>query len=59
MLRIVPFGGPVATKSCGTFFWFMYFWIAALVGVPRELKISSTPSCSTNLRACSTVFGGL
>ena len=30
---------PVATNSCGTFFWFMYFWIAVLVGVPSELKI--------------------
>src|SRR5215472_17144086 len=27
--------------SLGTFFWFMYWWIAELVGVPSELKISS------------------
>ena len=24
----------MATKSCGTFFWFMYLWIAVLHGVP-------------------------
>ena len=30
---------PVATKSCGTFFAFMYFWIAVLDGVPSEWKI--------------------
>ena len=50
---------PVATNSCGTFLAFMYFWIAAFGGVPSELKISSTSSLSTSLRACSTVFGGL
>ncbi len=50
---------PVATKSCGTFFEFMYFWIAVLDGVPSDWKISSTSSLSTSLRACSTVFGGL
>ena len=37
----------------------MYFWIAEFGGVPSELKISSTSSLSTSLRACSTVFGGL
>ncbi len=50
---------PVATNSCGTFFWFMYFWIAELAAVPSELKIRKTSSPSTSLRACSTVFGGL
>ena len=50
---------PVATNSCGTFFEFMYFWIAELGGVPSELKMNSTSSLSTSLRACSTVFGGL
>jgi len=25
---------PEAMKRCGTFFWFMYFMIAALVGAP-------------------------
>ena len=49
---------PVATKSCGTFLTFMYFWIAELVAVPSELNISRTSSLSTSLRACSTVFGG-
>ena len=49
---------PVATNSCGTFFEFMYFWIAEFGGV-SELNISSTPSLSTSFRACSTVFGGL
>ena len=29
---------PVATKSCGTFFAFMYLWIAVLGGVPSPLK---------------------
>ena len=50
---------PVATNSCGTFFEFMYFWIAEFGGVPSELKMNSTSSLSTSLRACSTVFGGL
>ncbi len=50
---------PVATNSCGTFFWFMYFWIAEFGGVPSGLNMSSTSSLSTSLRACSTVFGGL
>ena len=50
---------PVETKICGTFFAFMYFWIAVLPGVPSGLKISSTSSLSTSLRACSTIFGGL
>ena len=49
---------PVATNSCGTFFSFMYLRMAPLAAVPSELKISSTPSLSTSLRACSTVFGG-
>jgi molybdopterin-biosynthesis enzyme MoeA-like protein len=49
----------VETNSCGTFFAFMYFWIAVLPGVPSELKISRTSSSSTSLRACSTVFAGL
>ena len=49
---------PVATKSCGTFFEFMYFWIAVLCAVPRLLRISSTSSFSTSRRACSTVLGG-
>jgi len=49
---------PVATNSCGTFLAFMYFWIAVFDGVPSELKISSTSSLSTSLRACSTAFGG-
>ena len=50
---------PVATNSCGTFFEFMYLWIAEFGGVPSELKMNSTSSLSTSLRACSTVFGGL
>ena len=50
---------PVATKSCGTFFAFMYLWIAVFDGVPSDWKRSSTSSCSTSLRAISTVFGGL
>ena len=49
---------PVATKSCGTFFAFRYFWIAEFDGVPRLWKMSSTSSLSTSLRACSTAFGG-
>ena len=32
------FVAPVATKSCGTFFAFMYFWIAVLDGVPSVWK---------------------
>ena len=32
---------PVATKSCGTFFAFMYFWIAVLVGVPSGWKTTA------------------
>ena len=31
------FEAPVATNSMGTFFWFMYLWIAVLVGVPSVL----------------------
>src|SRR6516164_7774075 len=46
---------PVATNSCGTFFESMYFWIAVLPGVPSGLKIGSTSSDSTSLRACSTL----
>ena len=50
---------PVATNSCGTFFEFMYFWIAEFGGVPSGLKTNRTSSLSTSLRACSTVFGGM
>ena len=50
---------PEDTKSCGTFCWFMYFWIAVFPGVPSGWKMSSTWSCSTSLRAISTVLGGL
>ena len=50
---------PVARKICGTFFAFRYFCVAVFVGVPSDWKISSTCSCSTSLRVCSTVFGGL
>ena len=50
---------PVATKSCGTFLVFIYLCMAEFGGVPSELKISSTSSLSTSLRACSTVLGGL
>ena len=50
---------PVATNSCGTFFAFMYLWIAELGGVPSGWNISSTLTCSTSLRAISTVLGGL
>ena len=49
----------MATKTCGTFMLFMYFWIAALGAVPSEAKIRNTSSLSTSLRACSTVLGGL
>ncbi|MGY3462087.1 hypothetical protein ACVW1A_003629 [Bradyrhizobium sp. LB1.3] len=52
------FEAPLATNNCGTFFSFMYLRMAPLVEVPSEPKISSTPSLSTSLRACSTVFGG-
>ncbi len=50
---------PVATKSCGTFFSFMYFRMALLVGVPSGLKTNRTWSSSTSLRTISTAFGGL
>ena len=50
---------PVATNSCGTFLSFMYLWIAVFGGVPSGLNTSSTSSCSTSLRACSTVLAGL
>ena len=46
---------PVATCICGTFFMFMYLWIAVLEGVPRVWNTNSTSSCSTSLRAISTV----
>jgi hypothetical protein len=49
---------PVATRSCGTFFMFMYFSIAEFDGVPSDWKISRTSSLSTSLRACSTALGG-
>jgi hypothetical protein len=59
-----PFGSfhlvaPVATNICGTFFMFMYLWIAVLDGVPRVWNTNSTWSCSTSFLAISTVFGGL
>jgi len=49
---------PVATNSCGTFFEFMYFWIAVLFAVPSELNTSKASSLSTSLRACSTLSAG-
>ncbi len=42
------FDAPVATNSIGTFFWFMYLWIAVLHGVPSVLNVHSTLSCSTS-----------
>ena len=36
-LGLPHFEAPVATNSMGTFFWFMYLWIAVLVGVPSVL----------------------
>src|SRR5262249_60714090 len=36
-----------------------YLWMALFGAVPTELKIARTCSCSTSLRVCSTVFGGL
>jgi hypothetical protein len=50
---------PVATCSCGTLRVFMYLWIAVFDGVPRVWNRNSTWSCSTSLRAISTVLGGL
>ena len=47
-----------ATNDCGTFFMFMYLWIAVLVGVPRVWHMQSTFSCSTSWRTSSTVLGG-
>jgi branched-chain amino acid transport system substrate-binding protein len=58
-LGLPHFDAPVATNNIGTFFWFMYLWIAVLVGVPSVLKVHSTLSCSTSWRISSTVFGGL
>ena len=34
---------PVATNSCGTFFVFMYFWIAEFGGVPSGLEQRTAP----------------
>ena len=53
------FDAPVATKSCGTFFWFMYLWIAVLHGVPSGWNSAKILSCSTSWRTTSTVLGGL
>ena len=50
---------PVATNSCGTFFWFMYLWMAELLGVPSVWKTSRTLSSSTSLRTISTALGGV
>ena len=50
---------PVATNNCGTLLSFMYLWIAEFDGVPSVWNSSSTSSCSTSLRACSTVLAGL
>jgi hypothetical protein len=50
---------PVETNSCGTFLSFRYLWIAVFDAVPSGLKTSSASSCSTSLRACSTVRAGL
>ena len=33
---------PVATKSCGTFFSFMYLWMALLGGVPSGWNTKAT-----------------
>ena len=57
-LGLPHFEAPVATKSCGTFFWFMYLWIAVLHAVPSVLWVHSTLSCSTSWRMHSTVLGG-
>ena len=57
-LGLPHFDAPVATKSCGTFFWFMYLWIAVLHAVPSVLWVHSTFSCSTSWRIISTVLGG-
>jgi len=53
------FVAPVATCICGTFFMFMYLWIAVFDGVPRVWNTNSTSSCSTSFLTISTVFGGL
>ena len=57
-LGMPHFDAPVATKSCGTFFWFRYFCTTVLVGVPSSWKIAKTWSSSTSLRTISTVLGG-
>ena len=51
MVHGLPFGSPhfvapVATKSCGTFLEFMYFWIAVLDGVPSGWNTSSDTGLS-------------
>jgi hypothetical protein len=50
---------PVFRKMCGTFLALTYLWMAVFVGVPSVPASSSTCSCSTSLRTCSTVRGGL
>ncbi|MNY35790.1 hypothetical protein D3C86_1702230 [compost metagenome] len=50
---------PAPIMSCGTFLLFRYFCTARLAAVPTELNTASTWSCSTSLRVCSTVLGGL
>src|SRR6476659_4173080 len=49
---------PVATNNCGTPFEFKYFCTDDCDAVPEDPNIAKTPSPSTSLRVCSTVFGG-
>src|SRR4029079_14693196 len=50
---------PDERNSWGTFLALRYFWTAEFAAVPLELKTTRTSSCSTSLRVCSTVLGGV
>ena len=59
----IPKFAAQAIKKIGELAWHPVHFLtnvsASVGGVPSALKIISTSSLSTSLRACSTVFGGL
>lgn len=64
MLQGYSFGStnidaPEPSQMSGTFFWLRYLRIAVLGAVPIVWNMIATCSCSTSLRVCSIVLGGL
>src|SRR5690606_16536569 len=50
---------PEPTNNCGTFLLLRYLRTTRDGAVPPENMMKATCSCSTSLRVCSTVLGGL